>query len=287
MESRFSWRASLVAGLLIGLGTVPRSGAAIVSASFDANGDISQIVVERGGTDYTYSQSDLIGISLTEVNAEQAASIVVGNGDAVPGGTAANAGPARDATLEDWSVETGVVNIQDNPIAEADGATPQAARTGLAFSFDQAVVNSDDADVIIIELGTDSQTADDVALKTTAFTDDTDGVEFTNSSAALASVNYDRYTADQGEVENLDNLRNFSFTFGNDNLNDFRVYGIEVDLDDLGVSSNATASDLLLRAASGSANVDPVLIFGLPAIPEPGSLALLAGGAVWLLRRRR
>ncbi len=106
------------------------------------------------------------------------------------------------------------------------------------------------------------------------------------------STNLDGFTAELALTSGLfsDTGVNRDYYYeNNDILNPADIWGVGVDLSDLGIGAGVEVSAVRLRATNSS--TDPIAVGVLgpvqQAVPEPGTLALLAAGGVSLLRRRR
>ncbi len=266
-----------IAVLVLALVTGP-AFAGVVSMDLDANDNLTSVVIDRDGTEYTYAQSELTNISLTGLNLD-GTQVFQTAGRPFPGGAGANAGDARDALLEDWSPSSGVFHPSSNANAEYDAGQVTNDRDSIAFDFLTPVTNSDGVDVIVVDFGPTNSEFIRVSLTSNA--DDPNEVTISRSNTNfIDSITIDKYNSST-EINQLAHLRDFAFTSGASES--FGLGAFEIDLSLLGVAEGATVSTLYMTDA-GDPEVS--MIFGLPAVPEPTSLALLAVGSVALWRRR-
>ena len=99
--------------------------------NLDANNELVNLDIKRGGADFLYEPADLIGVDVSAFDGASGVVGLVGDGDAFP------AAGDRAALLEDNSFETGVINLDHNV-------------TDLALQFEQPVTNGPGADIVLL-----------------------------------------------------------------------------------------------------------------------------------------
>jgi hypothetical protein len=221
---------------------------------------VTSLDVDRGSTVYNYDTSELINVELTAFGGNSS-----GSSDlyfAVPDGSdlTVPAPGTRAGLVEDFDLSTGLLNL--------NGAS--------TFSFDSAVVNDTGTDIVIYDIGG----GDDVTLSVPGGTSTIVNPTFVDAGVGNVSSVLRGLAADADTLTELETIAKNGATTGNSNP---RAY-YEVDLSTFEIADGASVSSITL---TGEGNIDPVLIVGLPAIPEPASVALLGLGGLCLLGRRR
>ncbi|HEV2294685.1 MAG TPA: PEP-CTERM sorting domain-containing protein [Tepidisphaeraceae bacterium] len=249
-------------------------GATVADAS-SGNYTLTSVSVNRSGTTHTYVPSTLTGVNLTDVAAFATPLLVPGNNAALPAsGTRAN-------LLGDWRLDSGVIE----PFSIAGGTLDS-----FEVTFDKPVVNSVGEDILAFDVG---------GLETTFFYINNDDSQAGNTASPqrvapadfarnLLQVNYSLFSYNNGGDQNVNDLAELESPVGYAFLSNGTGVGVSavgLDLTDFGVAPGATISSLRFQAVSG--RIDPVLIVGLPAVPEPAGMALLSLGGLALLRRKR
>lgn len=267
------------AGVMVGAARGAVIGATIADAS---SGDytLTSVSVTRGsaGT-FTYVPSQLTNVELTDVASFATPLLVPGLNAAVPvPGT-------RASLLEDWRLDSGVIE----PFSTSGGAFDS-----FEVTFLSPVVNSAGEDILVFDAGAQETTFfyindDDSAAGNAS---SPQRVAPANFSSTLLNVNYSLFSYNDGlgngsQSQNVDSLEELEsptgFTF-NSNGTGAGVAAVGLDLSNFGVPLGGTVSSIRFQSVSG--RIDPVVIVGLPAVPEPAGLGVLATGAL-LLRRRR
>lgn len=249
-------------------------GATVADAS---SGDytLTSVSVDRGANIYTYVPSQLTGVDLTDVASFATPLLVPGNNASLP------APGTRATLLEDGRLDSGVIE----PFSIAGGTLDS-----FEVTFLQPVVNSDGEDILVFDIG---------GLETTFFYINDDDSQASNAASPqrvvpgdfatnLLQVNYSLFSYDNGGDRNVNDLAELESPVGYaffSNGTGVGVSAVGLDLTDFGVAPGGTISSIRFQAVSG--RIDPVLIVGLPAVPEPAGLALLGVGALALLRRNR
>jgi hypothetical protein len=245
-----------------------KSHAAIVSL-LTTGPVLDGVIVNRGGTNYTYAFSDLIGVDLTAFN---------GGGILLPGnapGGAANA-PAgqRAALIEDNRLDTGVINLAVSP-------------TAATINFASPVFNSTGVDLFFLEL--DDSGNDDLNLRINGIeaviqadrTPPNAPTRFLTISAQARTGNATTLTALENNV--YANIAAISPIQA--------MYAFSIDLSDFNVAPGASITSLQFGSGVNDNQrlIDPVFIggFNAVAVPEPSSLAILGIGMAACVARRR
>jgi hypothetical protein len=261
-------------------GVAPRASAAVIGATVaDASsGDytLTSVSVNRGGTLHTYVPTQLTGVDLTDVAAFATPLLVPGNNASLP------APGTRATLLEDGRLDSGVIE----PFSTA-GTTLES----FEVTFLNPVVNSVGEDILVFDIG---------GLETTFFYINNDDSQAGNAASPqrvdaadfatnLLQVNYSLFAYDNAGDQNVNDLTELESSVGysfSSNGTGVGVSAVGLDLSDFGVAPGATISSIRFQGVSG--RIDPVLIAGLPAVPEPGglSVAILASAAYGLRRGR-
>ncbi len=236
-------------------------------ATFTPNTTILSSVTV-GGQAYTTAQ--LVQGTVTSFVGDGSGSLLITSG----GGAASvnTAQKRRDLLETDWDASTGIIN-------------PQNSNQNFGFTFNSAIVNQAGADFIMFEIDNDS-TGDDFDIEINGMT-----MQFSTISGSGwgdTGVNSNSRIFDVNPApENLSELLNNGGSVRTGNTIVQPVWGTGIDLSDFGVADGASISSFTFDGR-GSDLIDPVIIAGLQAVPEPSSslLVLTACGALLLKRRR-
>ena len=263
---------------LAGLAPCASGSTVGVTVADASSGDytLTSVTVSRagaGGGTFTYLPSELIGVDLTDVDAFQIP-LLVQNGSSLP------AAGTRATLLEDGRLDTGVINITTT------NGTPDRA---LEVTFATPVVNSAGEDVLLFDLGGDDglrfwihnnrNEPDSEDLASTAF-----------SANLISGMPYTLYGYSNGGDQDINSLEELEspvgYSLNSNSSGDIRAIGLDLSL--VGVPLGDAVSSIRFQSQAPSGRIDPVMIVGLPAVPEPAGLASVAAAAVaGTLRRRR
>lgn len=248
-----------------------------VTVADASSGDynLTSVSVDRsGGGIFTYTPDRLTNVTLTDVASVSLPLLAPGLNASVPlPGT-------RASLLEDWRLDSGIIE----PFSIAAGPLDS-----FEVTFNTPVVNSVGEDILVFDIG---------GLETTFFYINNDDSEAGNTSSPqridsskfatnLLNVNYTLFSYNNNADTNVDSLTELEsstgFTF-HSNGDGVGVSAVGLDLSSFGVPLGGSVDSIRFQAVSG--RIDPVLIVGLPAVPEPAGLSLIAFAALGLLRRR-
>jgi hypothetical protein len=274
LRSCLSWGLSAA---IFASGAASASAAIVgitVSDASTGNYTLTSVTLNRGAATPTYTPGQFIGVDVTGWQSI-ADPILTGRGQGLP------ATGSRAALLDgDWRVDTGLLNPFSTPGPDENTVKPAYV---AGVQFQQAVVNSDGPDIVFFELGVGDPV--DITINSTSKTYASgSGGGWTQN--LITSMPFDRYQSPGGDVLSLSQLESRSDFLLAENTNTSSVAGLPIDLSDFGIPVGGTAS-FLSWDANTSSRVDAVVIAGLPAVPEPGALALLSVGGLVALRRRR
>ncbi|MDF3130767.1 hypothetical protein P0Y35_16270 [Kiritimatiellaeota bacterium B1221] len=217
---------------------------------------LNTVTIHRNGSEYTYNESELIGVTLSSFQGDSGSVVLVGDGDAAP------ATGSRAALLSDNRIDTGIIN-------------PEEITTAMTLDFHTPVVNGPGVDMIWFEIDNDPSNGDLFRARI--------GSNFVlniGHDAKVISDNLiqnDVYLSDNGTVTTLNTLENDPFSYVVSVTSGLFAYSL--DFSDLGIADSATVSSIQIGSQSdGGSAADPVYFAGLHTIPEPSSLFLLVGG---------
>lgn len=247
-------------------------GATVADAS-SGNYTLTSVSVTRTGAGtFTYLPSQLIGVDVTHVDLFQTPL-------AVPRGASLPAPGTRATLLEDNRLDTGLINVT---------RTTATADRSLEITFLQPVINSAGEDILIFELGGDEGFRwwinDDRAGQ------GADATAAGYSNNLLTGVPYSQYSYDNAGDRDINDLAELESTTGwisgSDASGNIRAIGL--DLSAVGVPLGGSVTSIRLQTLQAhTTRADPVLIVGLPVVPEPASLALVGLAAAAMTGRRR
>jgi hypothetical protein len=168
-----------------------------------------------------------------------------------------------------------------------------ATGDGLSLSFPASTsiipldgfVNGPGPDLVLFELGHD--TPDRILISAaTSKTYSGIGTGSSNYSLLLSNaIPVVGYNATVGAISSLSALETTGFGSPVNNTG-LELFGLAVDLSDLGVAEGASVTGITIRAVDSATPPDLAMVAGLPAIPEPGGLGVLAFAGLLALRRR-
>lgn len=262
-------------GMLLVTAGASSASAAVIGATVadvsSGNYTLTSVSVTRGGAGtFTYVPSQLIGMDLTDVDAFSEV-LLVPRGESLP------AQGLRATMIEDGRLDTGVVNIT---------TTNGSEDRSLQATFTQPVINSTGDDIILFDLnGQDS-----IRWWTT---DRASGANVLTASFAgplLTGMPYTTYSyvPNSSNVLGLEDLESPEEDWGPASDGTGSVFAVGLDLSTLGVPLGGSVSSIRLQSlANQGGRIDPLLIAGLPVVPEPAGMALLAVAAGGMMHRRR
>ena len=247
-------------------------GATVVDAS---SGDytLTSVSVTRGsaGT-FTYVPSQLIGVHLMNVDAFQIPLLVPrGQPLPVPG--------MRAALLEDMRLDTGIINIT---------TTNAVADRSVEITFASPVVNSDGGDLLLFDLGGD----DGIRFWVNDNRNEPDSQDVPASAFSpnlLTGMPYTLFGYDNSGDRDINGLGELGSTSGffHNADSSANVKALGLDLSQVGVPLGGSITSLRFQSFAGSDRADPLLLVGLPAVPEPGGAIWIAAGLGLTFSRRR
>jgi hypothetical protein len=275
----------LILSALALLGAGSPCGASVLSATAAGAGDynLTSVTVSRDGNNFTYTPAQLTGGDLTDIDAYQLP-ILVQSGASLP------ASGTRATLLEDNRLDTGIINI-----TTTNGTPDRSAE----LTFNQPVVNSDDADILLFDVaGTDGirwWINDDRTSQSA------DLLPASNSPALLSGMPFTLYQysnpAQSNNILSLSDLESDSSNFSFSANSSGTVHALELDLSTVGVPIGGSVSSIRFQTltgvtGAGTGRIDPVMVVGLPAVPEPSGVTfigalLLAGAAQRSQRTQR
>lgn len=269
MSKRIILAGVCALSLMAGAANAGVSGITIADAS-SGNYTLTSVTVTRGsaGT-ITYVPTQLTGIDLTDVGA-------TGTPLAAQSGTGLPAAGARAALLEDNRLDSGVIN----PVS-----TAAAADFSFEVTFLHPVVNSTGDDILVFELGGNDTTRFWINNDRTQYHDIAPG---NFSSDLLTGMPYSLYSYNNNgdvDINDLAELESSTgFSFNANSTSSVNAAGIDLSL--FGIPLGGTLTSMRFQSV-GTNRLDPVMIVGLPVVPEPATSTLALAGAAMLLCKRR
>ncbi|MDQ8209077.1 hypothetical protein QEH52_16245 [Coraliomargarita sp. SDUM461003] len=203
----------------------------------------------------TYTTDQLTQIEMTSFKGSSSSVLLQQNG-AIATPTAQQ---RRDFLETDWFADTGIIN-------------PSTDNNSSGANFVSPVTNIEGADMFIYEISSNPSSAD-------SFKIEINGTQLTFTSANYGDSGVDTNSADvlstSSTPSNLTSLLSLGTSVSSPNIEQ-SIVGVAIDFSDFGVALGDTVSSFTFNSttASGSSTFDPVII---AAVPEPQSLALLAG----------
>lgn len=211
---------------------------------------------------------------------------------------------SRAAVLDvDAALNTGIMNINQGagiPVGERvlTQPTDPVNSVGLGINFNSPVINGPGVDIVFFEAAPSSGASLDPFIVSALV----GGQGYDAVSAGAAAVDPADYTSavqvisvssysQPNPLASLVDLENKPLTaqtlpMGPPLVQTVWVRAIGIDLNDLGVPLNGSATGLFIQSSS-TGLVDPVFIAGLQPVPEPTAVALLSATALFLRPVRR
>ena len=225
--------------------------AAPLDFTVNASNELATIELEDGNV---VNGSDLINVTLTDFDDTNGGTIMI-----TPGGSSGT--PAdRSSVLEDLRIDTGFAN-------------PESAE----FTFNTPIINRAGVDFLFFDYG-----GRDAFSITTPNNISINAASSDGKDVGLALSTNLRNGPNITTVQELE-AADFTPRAGNPS-NASRQGIIGFDLDDFGYLAGESVSFITFNDIGGS---DPVLVLGVQAVPEPGSLALIGVGGLLVLTRKR
>lgn len=228
--------------------------------------ELTSVLVQRGGKLYEYGRDELIRSRLTHfVGIQNAATFCTRRGEELP------TGDQRLALLdEDWSLVTGIINPRslsddsslDDPILSVEFSEPIENGPGpdiLLFDL-QLLVYPASGDRLRVRSGDAERTNRPVHLI------DQFDIDMT-SPFAFDLLPHRTYRAGAATTC-LDDLLWNEFRHGHQVHVNAKAIVVGIDLSDLGYEPGESLRQLDLLETGDSHNIDPVLIVGLPRVPD-------------------
>jgi hypothetical protein len=263
--------------LMMGLGVAGGTQAGTSYVNTQSGGIYgSQIALDRfgmnrNGLSYSYSYSDLILPTITAIRQNDAPVI------ATYGTTYSD----RNLFLRDRFLSTGLWNLP-----QGDGTKFDSTTQWMQITFDKPVVNSDGEDVVLFRLDwPEFMVNGPIPVRLSL---DASHTILTSSSRDLvgaAMPHLPDYGYPAGPYTDPAVFGTATTTFGGYLANPTWIVQ-SIDLSNLGVLPGGSVSSLYLQQKNNN-NTDPMLIAGLPAVPEPSMLGLGALASVLMLAFRR
>ncbi len=234
---------------------------------------LTSVTLTRGAAGaFTYTPAQLIGVDVTDIAA-------TGNSLAVQVGAPVPAPGARATLLEDNRLDTGLIN----PFS-----TGSPADDAFEVTFLRPVINSDGADLLVFEIGGGDPTAFWVNNDRVNHRYDVTASSFNTN--LLTGVPFTQYAyANPGGGTNVNGLAALESPTGWGGTGadgSTAIAGLALDLSSFGIAPGGSVTSLRWQTTSTPNRLDAVYVAGLPAVPEPASLSLLAAAGVGLLARR-
>jgi hypothetical protein len=225
---------------------------------------LKSVKVQRGGKVIDYTVKDLIPIKLTTFrNSESRTRIVhLLGGPEVP--------DQRSILLEDYALNTGVINPQGSKEAVNPGFVPEET-PGFGIRFQRPVRNGPGPDIVFFEIQTTSNPPQGDAFHVTP-------IEMKEGCHPLTVRSYDlQLTMSEALQVSKFHLYQFPAPVGSlaellsaewlahPNKLDFQAIAEGIDLSDMGFQEGETVEELFFQDALDDQHyVDPVFIAGLP-----------------------
>ncbi len=266
----------------------------ITTESVDHGGystlDLSTVTVRRGHLGAaTIDAADLNLVTLTRFNATASVTVLQALGGPAP------SVQSRSALIEDLSLDTGIINP-----ATGLGLTgpPDDSTPGMEVMFNHPLRNGPGPDFLVFEVQQNPYDEPDDFIVSPldagqpgrqyryVYTDDYSRLL---DDDAIAMTLYET-SSPAGSLSDLEQGALSFYRNHSGSPDAFELFAVAIDLSDLGIPEWDYVDGLFFQSLEGSpGNFDPVLIAGLPNIPEPSSVVLLALGGLGLLAvaRRR
>lgn len=243
-------KVSCLLALLVSLPLAGSLQAAVTGFTLSSN-TLVDVTVDG----QTHAAASLINVTLSDID-DSNAQLILTQGSAVP------ASGSRAALLSDLRVDTGLANT-----------------SRIELTFDTAIKNRSGIDLLIFDLSgfdNDSMTVTFPNTQTSGALNS--GNTYQNGTGItfnLASSSDDPTTVAELEAATFSTPQQFSSSATG-------VAGI--DLSNYGYAVGDSISSIVI---TGSGNlVDPVLVLGIEAVPEPATLALCVIGGLVLVPKR-